>query len=225
MGSLINGQFGASGLEYRRNRYYDPQQGRFTQEDPIGLAGGLNLYGFAGGDPVNFSDPFGLCVPMPWCLALAGGGSVATAASLSGAGAIGAVAGAAPVVGLGVIGGVLLRPAFAGAGMVTTGRGVGTWASESTGAGAVPDLPSGLTGENPRDGTGKRINTDLTGGADEVFDRLTGGHSRTLPDGTKVEPNGVRLRPGTENSGPRVDIPAKGQRPHETIHFPVPDHL
>lgn len=28
--------------------------------DPIGLAGGLNLYGFAGGDPVNFSDPFGL---------------------------------------------------------------------------------------------------------------------------------------------------------------------
>jgi peptidoglycan L-alanyl-D-glutamate endopeptidase CwlK len=35
--------------------------GRFTQPDPIGLAGGLNLYGFAGGDPVNFSDPFGLC--------------------------------------------------------------------------------------------------------------------------------------------------------------------
>ena len=33
----------------------------FTQQDPIGLAGGLNLYGFANGDPVNFSDPFGLC--------------------------------------------------------------------------------------------------------------------------------------------------------------------
>ncbi len=25
------------------------------------MAGGLNLYGFAGGDPVNYTDPFGLC--------------------------------------------------------------------------------------------------------------------------------------------------------------------
>src|SRR5436190_6805480 len=31
-------------------------------EDPIGLAGGLNAYGYAGGDPVTSSDPFGL-----WC--------------------------------------------------------------------------------------------------------------------------------------------------------------
>jgi uncharacterized protein RhaS with RHS repeats len=38
----------------------------FTQIDPIGLAGGLNLYGYAGGDPVNFSDPFGLCPERPW---------------------------------------------------------------------------------------------------------------------------------------------------------------
>jgi uncharacterized protein RhaS with RHS repeats len=33
-----------------------------TQPDPIGLAGGLNQYGYAGGDPVNGSDPFGLKV-------------------------------------------------------------------------------------------------------------------------------------------------------------------
>jgi len=36
--------------------------GPFTQEDPIGIAGGLNLYGYAGSDPINNSDPFGLCV-------------------------------------------------------------------------------------------------------------------------------------------------------------------
>jgi hypothetical protein len=36
-------------------------KGLSTQEDPIGLAGGLNLYGYADGDPVNNSDPFGLC--------------------------------------------------------------------------------------------------------------------------------------------------------------------
>ena len=35
--------------------------GPVTQEDPIGIAGGLNLYGYANGDPINYSDPFGLC--------------------------------------------------------------------------------------------------------------------------------------------------------------------
>jgi RHS repeat-associated protein len=59
-GSLLEDKQDAGGTLYRRNRYYDPRTGRFTQEDPIGLAGGLNLYGFAGGDPVNYADPFGL---------------------------------------------------------------------------------------------------------------------------------------------------------------------
>jgi RHS repeat-associated protein len=40
MGSLIFESRDASGLYYRRNRYYDSEKGRFTQEDPIGLAGG-----------------------------------------------------------------------------------------------------------------------------------------------------------------------------------------
>ncbi|MGH9889566.1 MAG: RHS repeat-associated core domain-containing protein, partial [bacterium] len=61
LGSLVMGKADLSGLMYMRNRYYDPKAGRFTQEDPIGLAGGVNLYGFGSGDPVNFTDPFGLC--------------------------------------------------------------------------------------------------------------------------------------------------------------------
>jgi RHS repeat-associated protein len=62
MGSLVQDNQDASGLMYRRNRFYDPKSGRFTQEDPIGLAGGVNLYGFAEGDPVSYDDPYGLWI-------------------------------------------------------------------------------------------------------------------------------------------------------------------
>jgi RHS repeat-associated protein len=61
MGSLLEGKRDAGGQMYMRNRYYDPQTGQFTQPDPIGIAGGLNVYGFANGDPVSYSDPYGLC--------------------------------------------------------------------------------------------------------------------------------------------------------------------
>ncbi|HEY0019131.1 MAG TPA: RHS repeat-associated core domain-containing protein [Longimicrobium sp.] len=61
MGSLAVGMRDASGQMYMRNRYYDPATGQFTQPDPIGLSGGLNAYGFAAGDPVSYSDPYGLC--------------------------------------------------------------------------------------------------------------------------------------------------------------------
>ncbi|MGE3527194.1 MAG: RHS repeat-associated core domain-containing protein [Gemmatimonadales bacterium] len=49
------------GVSYFRNRAYDTRTGRWTQEDPIGVAGGVNLYQYAGNDPVGFTDPFGLC--------------------------------------------------------------------------------------------------------------------------------------------------------------------
>ena len=60
LGSLSVGMRDASGQMYMRNRYYNPSTGQFTQPDPIGLAGGLNSYGFAAGDPVSYSDPYGL---------------------------------------------------------------------------------------------------------------------------------------------------------------------
>ena len=40
-------------------RYYDPQGGRFISPDPIGYPINLDLYAYAGGDPINFHDPDG----------------------------------------------------------------------------------------------------------------------------------------------------------------------
>jgi len=49
-----------TGLYYNRFRYYSPSEGIYTQQDPIGLAGGNpTTYGFVG-DPNVWVDPFGL---------------------------------------------------------------------------------------------------------------------------------------------------------------------
>jgi RHS repeat-associated protein len=50
-----------SGLSYNTFRYYDPHAGRFISSDPIGLAGGLNLYRYAN-NPIRWIDPWGLDV-------------------------------------------------------------------------------------------------------------------------------------------------------------------
>ena len=53
----------ATGLVFMRNRYYDVEQGRFVQKDPIGLlANDVNMYRYCGNSPMDNSDTLGL-----WC--------------------------------------------------------------------------------------------------------------------------------------------------------------
>lgn len=55
-------------------RHYDASTGRFVQSDPLGLAGGVNAFGYVSGDPLNAIDPTGEFLQfLPWVGAAAGG--------------------------------------------------------------------------------------------------------------------------------------------------------
>lgn len=49
-----------TGLHYNWNRYYEPSTGRYITSDPIGLDGGLNTFGYVGGNPLQHFDTNGL---------------------------------------------------------------------------------------------------------------------------------------------------------------------
>jgi RHS repeat-associated protein len=49
-----------TGLVYYGYRYYDPGTGRWLNRDPMGEAGGLNLYQYVYNSPLNYVDPDGL---------------------------------------------------------------------------------------------------------------------------------------------------------------------
>jgi len=53
-------------LYYFRARWYEPVTGRWLSNDPIGISGGLNQYVFCGGNPVNWTDPYGLFFLSGW---------------------------------------------------------------------------------------------------------------------------------------------------------------
>jgi len=105
----------ATGLLYYRARYYDPVLKRFISSDPIGLAGGMNMYAYVEGDPVSLVDPTGEIGVYGYFMggaigAVVGGlGAAATGQSVLGGVLSGAIGGAA-------VGGGWLANAGAGAG-------------------------------------------------------------------------------------------------------------
>jgi len=60
-----------TGLYYNYHRYYDSRTGRYLKADPIGLAGGINLYIYAGNNPTNKTDVYGLFDAMAIAIPLA----------------------------------------------------------------------------------------------------------------------------------------------------------
>ncbi len=156
-------------------------------------------YMWNGNNPFEYSDPSGYCVAalsVPCALAAIEAGVTATGMA----------------VGTTVIG-------VASVFMLATTAKTG---DESDGK----PLPTTLVGSNPRASSGKRTNTDAPQGgrtAEEVFNDLGGGKGTvTTPKGAEKAPNGVQWRPATATKGDRVDIPANGTKPAETIHWPGP---
>ncbi len=49
-----------TGIEYYRERYFDPSSGRFLSEDPLRFKTATNFYPYAANNPLRFNDPMGL---------------------------------------------------------------------------------------------------------------------------------------------------------------------
>lgn len=60
--SRFSGQYfdKETNLHYNYFRYYEPETGRYISPDPIGLAGGMNVFGYVGQNPMKWTDPLGL---------------------------------------------------------------------------------------------------------------------------------------------------------------------
>ncbi|WP_197433909.1 RHS repeat-associated core domain-containing protein [Agrobacterium vitis] len=97
----------------------------------------------------------------------------------------------------------------------------------------APEVPQELVGTQDSKAAqrGNRYNSGPldpqkggTGNIDKDFDMLTGGRSKTpeggrYPSGTQIGENGISKRPGQAGEGGRIDIPANGSKPHETLHY------
>ncbi|GAA5784641.1 RHS repeat-associated core domain-containing protein [Chitiniphilus shinanonensis] len=197
-----------TGRYYNYFRDYDPRIGRYIQSDPIGLAGGINTYGYVGGRPLTYVDPKG---------------KVAV---------VGVIA---PPLIVGTA--CLLTPGCAKLVRDALKAAVDACLSESEeNETSVPPVPTDLVGDqsDPRAGPNKggkrhtsgplRPEHGGTGDYDQDLETLTGGTrpwkpGDKAPPGSQVGDNGIFGRPQNSSGGKSIDIPPNGTKPHETLHY------
>lgn len=199
-----------SGLLHYRARGYDASSGKFLQRDPLGLvAGDVNFTRYVGNAPTEYRDPLGLTMVESPAITTRTATPLLSLTFLA-------------KLGLGVVGGGALG-AYVGK-MTGFGGVIGNvfdTLSLALQAAVDSSFLQAIIGNNPQTASG-RINTDMPGGdeaAEELFEQITKGQATTDPNtGHQVGPNGERLRTGKDGRK-RIDIPARGGNPHETIHF------
>tara|TARA_R110001583_G_C5639919_1_gene407790 strand:- start:1846 stop:2454 length:609 start_codon:yes stop_codon:yes gene_type:complete len=194
-------------------RYYDPVIGRFYSNDPVGFTGDItsfNRYSYVGNNPYKYTDPDGqnrLLV-------------------------MGARFAKNPTRAPKIISRAI-RSAAEGAGILSPVRNEN---AGDVGSGVNPDVPDGIVGDqsDPRAGPNKSGNKHTsgplspenggTGSYEEDLGTLTGGTSPagagdSAPPGAQVGENGIFGRSENKSGGASIDIPAKGDKPHETLHY------
>lgn len=210
-------------LSYMGARYYSPTYGRFLGMDPVEFdpnnIHSFNRYAYANNNPFKFTDPDGRAA-LAAVAGLTGLVVVAAAQYNANPGAKQSADQAARAVSAAV-------------------QKLGNWlrADAAEGANNPPPLPDVVVGDqsDPRAGPNKggtkhtsgplRPDHGGTGDFQADLDKLTGGvrpwqPGDKAPPGSLVGGNGIFGRPKNSSGGQSIDIPAKGTKPHETLHYP-----